>query len=325
MSGVVDCAAYADGRRVASVEVCDISEVLKVPSNFVWIGLHEPSKKLLREVQEEFGLHDLSIEDALGAHQRPKLERYGDSLFVVLRTAHWDPDQKKLELGETHFFVGRRFLVSVRHGSPVSYAPVRARLETSPQPLLKGPAFALHALLDFIVDQYFPVVDAFEDELDAIEEKVFSEAVSRETTTDIYDLKRNLLALKHAVSPLVDICDRLMRPDLDLIPDDTHPYFRDVYDHSVRINERVDTLRELLSSVLEANLSLISVSQSEAMKKLAAWAAIIAVPTMVAGIYGMNFQFMPELRWRFGYPLVVALTLAGCAYLYRLFKRAGWL
>jgi magnesium transporter len=325
MSGVVTCAAYAGGRRVADVEIKDISEVLKQRDRFVWIGLHEPDEDLLRQVQEEFGLHDLAIEDAHNAHQRPKLERYGDSLFVVLRTAQMNREQGRIEFGETHLFVGANHVVSIRHGPSLSYADVRARCETTPQLLSKGPGFVLHAIMDFIVDRYFPIVDALEEALDRLEDEIFGERFSRETTARIYHLKRDLLDVKRAVSPLVDMCNRLMRFDLEIIPDDTRPYFRDVYDHVIRINEMVDALRELLTTALEANLSLISVAQNDAMKRLAGWAAIFAVPTMIAGIYGMNFKFMPELDWPLGYPLIWALMLAGCGFLYYRFKRSGWL
>jgi magnesium transporter len=324
MSGVVNCAAYTGGRRVADVEVKDIGEVLKQTDRFIWIGLHEPKEDLLRQVQQEFGLHDLAIEDAHRAHQRPKIERYGESLFVVLRTAQMNREQGRIDFGETHLFVGARYVVSVRHGSSLSYAEVRSRCETTPQLLCKGPGFVLYALMDFIVDQYFPIVDVLEDELEALEAEIFGEAFSRETTHRIYQLKRQLLEVKRAVSPLVDMCNRLMRFDLELIPEDTRPYFRDVYDHVIRINEMVDTLRELLTTALEANLSLIAVSQNEVMKKLAGWAGIIAVPTMIAGVYGMNFDFMPELKWDLGYPLVLAAMLGACGSLYVYFKRSGW-
>jgi len=325
MGGIVNCAAYAGGRRVADVRIEDISEVLKQPDRFLWIGLHEPGEDLLRKVQQEFGLHDLAVEDALRAHQRPKLEIYGDSLFIVLRTAQLNREARRIDFGETHFFVGPRYIVSVRHGASLSYADVRARCEATPHLLDKGPGFVLHALMDFIVDQYFPIVDALEDELQALEKEIFVEAFSRETTTRIYHLQRDLVEVKRAVSPLVDICNRLMRFDIQLISEDTRPYFRDVYDHVIRNNEMVDTLRELLTTALEANLSLVAVAQNEVMKKLTGWAAIIAVPTMVAGIYGMNFKFMPELDWRFGYPLVMAVTFGICGVLYVRFKRAGWL
>ncbi len=325
MKGVIACAAYADGRRVGDVAIPDISEVVAQPDRFVWIGLHEPGTELLREIQREFGLHDLAIEDALKAHQRPKLERYGDSLFVVLRTAHVDAAAAGVELGETHVFIGPRYVISVRHGASAPLAEVRARCEATPTLLAKGPGFVLYALMDFVVDQFFPLVDALEDKLEALEDLIFHAPFSRETTERIYRLKRDLLEVKRAVSPLVDICNRLMRADVELIHEDTRVYFRDVYDHAIRLNEMVDTLRELLTTALEANLSLISVAQNEAMKRLAGWAAIVAVPTMIAGVYGMNFKFMPELDWSFGYPLAVGAMLGACAYLYYRFKRSGWL
>ena len=325
MRGVIACAAYAGGRRVGDVLIPDISEALKEPDRFVWIGLHEPDTELLREIQQEFGLHDLAVEDALAAHQRPKLERYGDSLFVVLRTARLAPGPDGVELGETHIFVGPRYVVTVRHGASAPLAEVRARCEATPALLAKGPGFVLYALMDFVVDQFFPFVDALEARLEALEAAIFHERFSAETTERIYRLKRDLLEVKRAVSPLVDVCTRLMRPDVLLIPEDTRVYFRDVYDHAIRLTEMVDMLRELLTTALEANLSLVSVAQNEAMKRLAGWAAIIAVPTMVAGVYGMNFKFMPELDWPFGYPLAVGVMLGACAYLYYRFKRSGWL
>jgi magnesium transporter len=324
--GVVNCVAYdSAGCRVGEVPIEDISEVMKDADRFVWVGLHEPSEELLKQIQEEFGLHDLAIEDALAAHQRPKLERYNGSLFIVMRTAEMLSSKKEVSFGETHLFVGQRFLVSVRHGSSMSHIELRHRCEAAPALMSHGPGFALYALMDFIVDRYFPVVDALEDELEKLEEEVFQEQFDRETTSRIYQLKRELLAVKRAVSPLVDVCNQLMRFDLDLIPDKTKPYFRDVYDHVVRINEMVDTLRELLTAALEANLSMVTVAQNEVTKQLAAWAAIIALPTMIAGVYGMNFQFMPELHWRFGYPLVMGGLVLMCGVLYWRFKRAGWL
>jgi magnesium transporter len=325
MSAIVNSAAYAGGRRVADVAIGEITAALGQPDQFIWIGLHEPGEELLRQVQQEFGLHDLAIEDALRAHQRPKLERYGDCLFVVLRTAQRDRDQRRIVFGETHLFVGPRYMVSVRHGPSLSYAEVRARCETTPQLLCKGPGFVLYALMDFVVDQYFPIVDTLEGELEALEDEIFGESFTRETTERIYKLKRDLLEVKRATSPLVDICNRLMRYELELIPEDTRPYFRDVYDHAIRINDLVDTLRELLTTALEANLSLRSVAQNESLKRLAGWAAIIAVPTMVAGIYGMNFRFMPELNWTLGYPVVLSATIGICVFLYYRFKRTGWL
>ena len=324
MKEIINCAAYSEGRRIADVELNQVHLVLKDASQFVWIGLHEPSEETLSQVQLEFGLHDLAVEDAHNAHQRPKVEMYGDSVFVVLRTAQINRDHHT-EFGETHFFVGPNFIVTVRHGSSVSYADVRNRCESMPQLLSKGQGFALYAVMDFLVDQYFPVVHEMEMELEAIEDKIFKEKPSRETTEQIYQLKRELLEVKRAVSPLVDICNRLMRFDIKCISEDTRPYFRDVYDHVVRINEMVENARELLNTALEANFSLISISQNDVSKKFAGWAAIIAVPTMVAGFYGMNFKFMPEAEWQYGFYSVIAFTIAACVLLYFLFRRSGWL
>jgi magnesium transporter len=323
--GVIDCAAYVQGRRVTNLEIGDISEELKRGDRFIWVGLFEPDEELLCEVKEAFGLHELAVEDAHCAHQRPKVEQYKDCLFVVLRTAQLVDEPKRLEFGETHLFVGPRYVISVRHGSLRSHVGLRARCEALPQLLAKGPCFVLYALMDFVVDQYFPIIAALEERVVELEEIIFSEKCSRETTSRIYHLKRELLSFKRAISPLVDVCNRLMRFDLDFVPEETKPYFRDVYDHVVRINEMVDTLRELLTTAFEANLSLVSVSQNEHTKRLAAWAAIIAVPTAIAGIYGMNFQFMPELGWQFGYALALGIMAVLCIGLWIGFKRSGWL
>lgn len=325
MNEVINCVSYLDGRRVSNVEINNISEVLKHPEQFVWVGLHEPGEETLQQFQKAFNLHDLAIEDAHIAHQRPKIETFGDTLFIVLRTAQMNEVHHRIDFGETHFFVGSHFLITVRHGSSISYADVRSRCESTPHLLRKGQGFALYAVMDSIVDQYFPVVEALEEELQGIEEMVFKEKPTRETTENIYQLKRQLLDLKRAVSPLIDISSRLMRFDIKLISEETQPYFRDIYDHALRINEMVDHARELLNTALEANFSLLSISQSEVSKKFAGWAAIIAVPTMVAGFYGMNFKFMPELSWHYGYPVVVFFTISLCLIIYFLFRRSGWL
>ncbi|MBI1781765.1 MAG: magnesium/cobalt transporter CorA [Sphingobacteriales bacterium] len=321
---IVNCAAYSGGKRVANIALSQVHVELEHADEFVWVGLHEPESETLKLVQQEFHLHELAIEDALRAHQRPKLELYGDSLFIVLRTAQINPQTQKIEFGETHFFMGKNFLVTVRHGSSLAYTEVRTRCERMPHLLSKGPAFALYAVMDSIVDQYFPVIEMLEHELEKMEEKVFAEKYRRETTEEIYDMKRQLLDVKRAVSPLIDICNKLMRFDLAIIDEETRPYFRDVYDHSVRINEMVDNARELLSSALEANFSMISISQNEVSKKFAGWAAIIAVPTMIAGFYGMNFKFIPELEWHYGYFFVIGITVLACGTLYYFFKRSGW-
>jgi magnesium transporter len=325
MNEIVNCAAYLQGRRIANVELNDITNVLENTEQFLWVGLHEPSEETLGKIQQQFHLHELAVEDAHNAHQRPKIEKYGDTVFIVLRTAQMNSTKTKIDFGETHFFVGNRFLITVRHGSSLAYTEVRTRCESMPHQLSKGHGFALYAVMDSIVDQYFPVVDELEKGLLDIEEKVFNDKPSRETTEDIYMLKRQLLEVKRAVSPLVDISNKLMRFDSGLISEDNQPYFRDIYDHSVRINEMVDHAHELLNTAMEANFSLISISQSEVSKKFAGWAAILAVPTMVAGYYGMNFKFMPELDWHYGYPAMVVGTILICVFIYVMFRRSGWL
>ncbi len=320
---IVDCAEYCEGKRVSKVDIAHINEVLRKPNRFIWIGMQEPDDAMLKSIQKEFGLHDLAIEDALRAHQRPKIETYAETLFVVLRTVQIK--EGHVDLGETHFFVGHNFIITVRHGSSIAYVDVRARCESTPHLLSRGPAFALYALMDAIVDQYFPVINALEDDLTAIEENIFHEKLRRDNTAKIYYLKRQLLDVKRSVSPLIDICNRLMRFDLNFIDQETKPYFRDIYDHAVRINEMVDNSRELLSAALEANLSMVSISQNEVAKRFAGWAALIGVPTMIAGIYGMNFTYMPELQWEWSYPVVIACTMGICLFLFLRFKKSGWL
>ncbi len=324
MKEIVNCAAYAAGKRIADVNLSDVGNYLNEKNQFVWIGLHEPSEDILDRVRKRFALHELAVEDAHLAHQRPKLEQYGDSIFIALRTAQIN-GQHHIEFGETHFFVGDNFIVVVRHGFSIPYTEVRTRCEASPEHLQNGQGFVLYAVMDFIVDRYFPVVHDLEQELEAIETKIFKQKPTRETTEQIYDLKRELLEVKRAVSPLVDICNRLMRFDIKCISEETRPYFRDVYDHVIRINEMVDNTRELLNSAMEANFSLLSIAQSDVSKKFAGWAAIIAVPTMIAGFYGMNFKFMPELQWHYAYYVVIGVTLIICLTLYYFFRKSGWL
>jgi magnesium transporter len=320
---IVNCALYKQGTKLSDIHLDDVSESLQQPGQFVWIGLHEPQPEMLRKLQREFGLHDLAVEDAHRAHQRPKLEAYGNTLFIVLRTAQMK--DHRIEMGETHFFLGENFLITVRHGSTKTYTEIRNRCESTPHLLRKGPGFALYAVMDAIVDQYFPVIDELEFELAALEERIFHEKSRRETTAKVYRLKRQLLDTKRAVSPLIDICNRLMRFDMKVIDEETRPYFRDIYDHAIRINEMIDNQRELLSTAMETNLSLLSISQSEVSKRFAGWAALIGIPTMVVGIYGMNFKFMPELDWPWSYPIVMLSTFTICAILYFKFKKSGWL
>jgi magnesium transporter len=325
-SPIVQCVEYCSGARSRQVDLDDVSEVLKgdLSDRFVWIGLYEPDAEMLRTVQQEFGLHDLAVEDALRAHQRPKVEEYGEGLFVVLRTAHAH-DSGDLSFGETHIFVGPHYVVSIRHGDSHGYQPVRQRAEAAPKLLQQGPGFALYALMDFIVDNYFPVLDLFEDRIDRLERDIFDGTDSRQVTQRIYDVKRELMRFKRAVSPLIEVCNRLLRFDVAFITPETRNYLRDVYDHVLRVNEGADGLRDLLASALEANLALVGTAQNEVAKQLAGWAAIIAVPTLIAGVYGMNFDFMPELHWRWGYPLTMGTMALICGTMFWRFRRAGWL
>jgi magnesium transporter len=322
---VIDCAAYARGTRAAALSVDQIQSALARDDQFVWIGLYEPEQSLLRQVQQQFGLHDLAIEDAINAHQRPKLELYEDSVFVVLRTAQRVPSTGRLEFGETHVFLGRNYIVTVRHGSLRSHVSVRQRCEATPQLLSQGPGYVLYALMDFIVDQYLPIVRQIEEEVQELEGVVLDDPTASDATARIYLLKRDLVSLRRAVSPLADVCNRLLRFDIPHIPADTRPYFRDVYDHIMRLNESIDAQRELLTSALEAHLSLMTVAQNEHMKRITAWAAMIAVPTMIAGVYGMNFAYIPELQWKYGYFLALASMVVASLALYVGFRRSRWL
>lgn len=324
MSMIVDCAAYAAGRRVGQVAIDDLRATLRESDVFVWVGLHEPDERLMKKVQEQLDLHDLAVEDAHRAHQRPKIEGFGDSLFVVLHTAQLLHGE--VHFGETHVFVGPRYLVTVRHGPSLSYGQVRARCESTPELLAQGPGFGLYAIMDFVVDNYFPMVEALEDELEGLEGRMFKGVPSAETVEHSYDIKRQVMSLRRVTVPLVDICSQLVRsPNLALIPDVTRPYFRDVQDHLLRMNEVIEAVREMVTTAINVNVSLISMRQNEIVKKLAGWAAIVAVPTMVASFYGMNFDYMPELNWRYGYPGVLATLAVACVVLYRKLRRAGWL
>src|ERR671917_293605 len=317
--GVVASAAYVAGRRVAEVPLQDIGEWARKPGHVVWIGLHEPSLELLRQLQSEFGLHDLAIEDALKAHQRPKIEQYGEALFVVARTAQMLDG--RIAFGETHLFLGRGYVVSVRHGASTSYAPVRERCEASPKALSDGEDFILYAILDFIVDNYMPVIESIQTEVEDIEDCILAETATQDHVRRLYQLRRDLLRLRNAAIPLVEVCRRLEHPGLPGIDSSMHPLFRDVSDHIRRVQEEIESLREVLAFAFETTLMTGQAQQTEITRKLAAWAAILAVPTAVAGLYGMNFEHMPELHWRYGYFVVLAFVGSVCAALYWRFRR----
>lgn len=320
---IVNCVAYRAGKRLGNIPVDDISEVLKESDTFVWLGMHEPDTQLLRKVQEEFSLHDLAIEDALNAHQRPKLEAYADSIFIVVATAQLVNDE--VRFGETHLFVGPRFIVTIRHGSSVSYAPVRQKCELSPHRLNLGPGYALYSVLDFVVDNYQPVADRLQARFQELEQEIFEKSFDRDSIARLYKLKGELIKLRDAVGPINDISGHLIRFHEDIIRKELRHYFRDIEDHVARITKAVDTIREMLTTAIQVNLALVTVGQNEVVKRLAGWGAILAIPTVVFSMYGMNFELMPELNQRFGYPLVVGTTFVACALLYRRLVRAGWI
>ena len=321
--GLVAASVYAGGRRVRDIAIEEAGAWSSKEGHIVWIGLYEPSTALLDRVRAQLNLHELAIEDASKAHQYPKVERYGDALFVVARTAQVIDD--KIAFGETHIFVGKGYVVSVRHGPSTSYGAVRARVESCPLSLSRGEDYILYSILDFIVDNYGPVVEATQREVDALEDGVLNKTLPEPAVDRLYTLRRELLKLRKAVAPLVDVCHRQEHADEALIEPQMQPFFRDVSDHIRRVQEDIDALREVLAFAFEASLMAGQAQQNAITRKLAAWAAILAVPTAVAGIYGMNFQNMPELQWKYGYYAVIAVILGLCGWLYLRFKRVGWL
>lgn len=323
-SCVVNSAAYDRAGNRRDITLDEISDVLAVDDgSFVWVGLYEPEETLLDKLQEEFGLHDLAVEDAQHAHQRPKLEAYGNSLFIAVHTAQLVDG--RVRFGETHAFIGPRFLVTVRHGASLSYTHVRARFEREPELLAQGPAFALYGVLDFIVDNYQPIVNVFSDELNELEQDVFAETYRRETIVKLYELKKELTRMRLAVAPLQDILAQLTRVQAAQVADEAKLYFRDVLDHVVRLNESMDTLREMLTAAMSVNLSLVTIAQGEVVKRLAGWAALLAAPTLIASWYGMNFRHMPELAGRHSYGILIVVVLVVCLGLYRYLKKVRWL
>ena len=321
--GVVAAGAYVDGRRVANIAIAEASSWRSRPGHVVWIGLHEPDIALLTSVQQQFQLHDLAIEDADHAHQRPKIEQYGDGLFIVARTAQLVGDS--IAFGETHLFVGEGYLVSVRHGASTSYAPVRERCESCPRVLARGEDYILYAILDFIVDNYSPVLETIQEEVEAMEALVLASAMTRAQIERLYLLRRDLLRLRNAVGPLVEVCRRLEHDNLPMVRPTMQPLFRDVTDHVRTVQEQIDSLREVLAFAFEASLLVGQAQETAVSKKLASWLAIIAVPTAVAGIYGMNFKNIPELQLEYGYFIVMGMMAIACAALFWRFRRVGWL
>ena len=322
---IVDLAVYRDGLRQEGAPELDAAfEACQRDGAFVWLGMRDPTRSEFDSVRREFALHELAVEDAVKAHQRPKLELYGDTLFVVLKTVRYvDPDEV-IQTGEVNLFVNPAFVISVRHGEGGDLTGVRRELEARPDLLRHGAGAVLHAIVDRVVDGYAPVVEEVENDVEEVEQEVFAPGRSNPAER-IYKLEREVLDFHRAVSPLAAPLDRLARGQIELVPEDLRHYFRDIHDHVLRVDARVEGLRELLTSALQANLAQVTVRQNEDVRKISAWVAILAVPTMIAGIYGMNFEHMPELKWKLGYPAVMTLILVICVGLYVKFRRAGWL
>lgn len=319
MKGVV----YQHGISLGDISIEHIKQDINQPNHFIWLGLREPDAQLLSKMQDIFGLHELAVEDARSAHQRPKIEEYGDSLFIVLHTAVLGNNE--IEFGETHIFVGNNFLLTVRHGASLSLNRVRARCEALPHQLAKGPGFALYAIMDYIVDNYMPVLDGLQARFDALESAIFTHHPSLQTMEGLYELKRELIQMQGVIMPVIDICNVLMHAHEINIPKDIRLYFRDIADHISRIDRAIDGMREMLIAAMQVHLTFETVRQNEVVKRLAGWGAILAIPTMIFSWYGMNFRHMPELAWEYSYPLVIVGVLVGSLLLYWRLKRAKWL
>jgi magnesium transporter len=320
---LVNCVAYQDGRKLADVGEREVGPYLAEPGCFVWLAHKDPSELELADLQDEFDLHPLAVEDARHGHQRPKIDEFKDQLFAVLHVV--EPRDGELHVGEVMVFVGPNFAVSIRTGAEKGFADVRARCENEPELLKHGPAFVLYALMDSVVDRYFPILDQLESELEALEDEIFSGGAAKDSIEKLYALKRRLTVLKHAVAPLLDGASKLYGGRVPPVCAGLGDYFRDVADHLVRINQSIDVARDTIATAISVNLALITVQEGEVLKRLAAYAGLIAVPTLIAGIYGMNFAHMPELDWRLGYPFAIGLMVAADAWVFWRLRAARWI
>ena len=320
---LINCVAYQEGRKLSDITVEAISDYIGLPDTFVWVALREPENAELTTMQEEFGLHELAVEDAMRGNQRPKIEEYGESLFVVVQTVELAGDE--LNVGEVDIFVAENYVLSSRNNVNRGFLGVRARAEREPHLLAKGSSFVLYALMDAVVDRYFPVVDMLETELEKIEDRIFIKGSQRANIERLYELKRKVLVLRHAVAPMLDAVGKLHGGRVPMFCIDTQEYFRDVHDHLYRINSSLDTIRDTIGTAIQVNLSMVAIDEGEVNKRLAAWAAIFAVFTAFAGVWGMNFEYMPELKSRWGYPLAISFMFGLCGYLYYRFRKSGWL
>lgn len=320
---LINCVAYQDGQKLDDIDVGTISEHVGCEDRFVWVALRDATDDELATMQAEFGLHELAVEDARHGHQRPKIEEYGDTIFCVLHTVEPDADGQ-LMVGEVSIFAGPNFVLSIRNRSRYALLSVRARAETEPHLLRHGSGFVLYALMDAVVDQYFPVIDALETDLEAIENRIFEPGTQRDNMEQLYDLKHRITVLKHAVAPLLESTGKLTHGRVPRVCETSREYFRDVYDHLARINGTLDTLRETIGTAIQVNLSMVMIDEAETTKRLAAYAGIFAAATALVGVWGMNFKHMPELEWQWGYPAALATIGVVCGGVFWRFRRAGW-
>lgn len=321
---LISCVAYQDGRKVADIDVDDIHNYVNKPGCLVWVALREPDAATLENMQAQFGLHPLAVEDARHGHQRPKIEDYGDSLFAILHIV--EPDGAELRVGEVAVFAGHNYILTVRSHAERGFQEVRARCEREPELLRIGSAFVLYALIDAVVDRYFPVLDLLEGELESVEERIFAaDSSPRANIEALYALKNRLMTVKHAVAPLLEGVSNLSGARVPAVCTGLREYFRDIYDHLLRLNQTIESIRDSVATAISVNLSMISLQENETMKRLAAYAALIGVPTMIAGIYGMNFENMPELGWKFGYVGALGLMIAVDVYLFYRLRKSKWL
>ena len=320
---LINCVAYQDGKKLRDITIEEISEYVGMPDCFVWVALQDADAAELIKMQEEFGLHPLAVEDAQHGHQRPKIDEFGDSVFAVMQLIELQGEE--LNVGEVDVFVGANYILSVRNRSQKGFLGVRDRCEHEPHLLKQGSGFVFYALMDAVVDRYFPVVDALETELEEVEEKIFTKGSARSNIERLYLLKNKVMVVKHAVAPLLEAVGKLTSGRVPGVCANSREYFRDVYDHLNRINASIDTIRDTIGTAIQVNLSMVAIEESEVNKRLAAWAGIFAVATALAGIWGMNFKVMPELQWDYGYPFALAVIALVCRILYSRFKKSGWL
>lgn len=320
---LINCVAYQDGAKLDDIPVAAISDYILRPGCFVWVALRDASHEELREMQEEFGLHPLAVEDAHHGHQRPKIEEYADSIFAAIHVL--DVVDGKTCIGEVNVFVGKNYILSVRNRSQQSLLGVRDRCEREPELLRYGSGFVFYAIMDAVVDRYFPVIEDLESELDAIEERIFIKGTARRNIEQLYELKRRVTVVRHAVTPLLEAVGKLQGGRVPAVCANSQAYFRDVYDHLARINATLDSVRDTIATAIQVNLSMVTIEESEVNKRLAAWAAIFGVVTAFAGIWGMNFVHMPELQWPYAYPVALGAMFGVSMLLHRRFRRLGWL